>query len=244
MSANISKSRERFISQAESAFGRPLRPQERKVALQFNGTVLKLALESLSGGEIAEMVSGAVRDTGSVSLLEHLASGTDSVAACRQRLLGFLKPGERRVAASFHFEGELERFSVWFIALLRSDPLPSTIRALNFGLFQSDGGCKLYVTGANAYDADDSDWACAKDWWPQGRYAPLQGLAEIFQALHKAGAEAWVVAQAFAILLIRALFEAHSSEIKALMGKKRLFLASGFDDGDLYAINTPVTRRA
>jgi hypothetical protein len=33
------------------------------------------------------------------------------------------------------------------LAVLRNDPLPPKIRALNFGLFEGDGECRLYVTG-------------------------------------------------------------------------------------------------
>lgn len=232
----MSTARQKFISQAESALGRSLRPKERKLACGFDETVVQLALESFDKEQIAGMLSDRGGNSRSVALLEKLASGADSVAVGWQRLLRFLNPRGRKAVGSFGFEAELEDFSGWFVSLLRSEPPPAKIKTLNFGLFESEGGCKLYVTGANTCDAGDGDWACANDWWPEGRYAPLEGLSKLHRRLREAGVEAWVIAQAVAILLIRAFFATQAGELERLLGARKLWITSGFDDGDLYAI--------
>ncbi len=50
-----------------------------------------------------------------------------------------------------------------------------------------------------------------------------------------------MVAQAIEILLIRAFFEACSEQIQTLLGRRKLSITSGFDDGDWYSIRTPVS---
>ncbi|HYG35271.1 MAG TPA: hypothetical protein VEC99_10830 [Clostridia bacterium] len=250
MNTKPSKARQDYTAKAESSFGRPLNPEERKAVLGFSEAVVRMAIISLSNKEIAGMVSEACSMNTVMALLEQMAGGTDSLAAGRQKLLDLLTPKGRKVVAEFDLDLELDRFSRWFLALLRSDPLPPGIRALNFGLFESESGFRLYVTGAHTYNRKDSEWACAIDWWPEGQYAPLDGLARLDKSLRTArskpvaGVETWVIAQAIAILLIKAFFERHSHEVRKMLGKKTLFIASGFDEGDLYAIKTSVSPKA
>lgn len=219
---------------------RSLTPDERRMVLGFDEEVVKFAVESFSNQEIAGMLDEG--DT--VEFLEQLARGPGSLHANRQKLLRFLGPKARKVVGALELDSELERFGGWLLGLLRDEPPSAGIRALNFGLFEGDHGCKLYVTGANRYDEHDSDWACANDWWPERRYAPVEVFSDLYGRLRKIETESWVVAQAVAILLIKAFFEKHGLEVKKVLGKRKLFIASGFDDGDLYAIKTAFTRAA
>ena len=43
------------------------------------------------------------------------------------------------------------------------------------------------------------------------------------------------------LVLVRAMFAAHVGEFVKLSKRKQVFVASGFADGDLYTIRTPVS---
>ena len=194
--------------------------------------------------ELADAFAEAGAGAGPVALLKCLATGRFSLNAGREQIVRFLGPNGRELIDHVDFGTALQHFANWFLALVRAEPLPASIRALNFGLFESSGGCKLYVTGANAYDPQDSDWACANDWTPERRYAPVELISEVYGLMCDTEAEPWVGAQAAAILLIRALFEMQRAEIQDVLGKRKLFIASGFDDGDLFLLKTAFSPKA
>jgi hypothetical protein len=212
------------------------------VVVGFDEAVAGLALGSLSKTEIAGMVRDVCGKTGPVALFEQLSNGAGSLTEGWQILCGFLKPRVRTITRRFDVDDALELFSEWFLALLRVNPIPAKIRALNFGLFESDGGCRVYVIGETTNSAADPNRTPGTAWRPQG-YAPIDALSKIYGPLRTAGGEPWVVAQAIVILLIRAFFVARSEEVKTLLGRRKLFITCGFDDGDLYAVRTPVSPR-
>jgi hypothetical protein len=238
MPKQMSKARETFIKRAESALKRPLAPEEQKMVLGFDEEVVRSTGESFTDQEIAEMVDDTSADSRTVQLLEQLARKPSSLPAMRQELLNFLGPKAQKLVGTFDFVSELDHFGRWLLGVLRAEPLPPSIRALNFGLFEGKSGCQLYVTGANRYSKQDSDWACANDWWPEDRYAPVEGLSQLCGRLNKTETQSWVVAQAIVIVLIKSFFEKHAGELERVFGKRKVFVASGFDGGDLYAIKT------
>jgi hypothetical protein len=233
MSASLSEPRKKFIAIAQDALQRSLTADEIEAVRDFPDAVVEIAVESLTSKEIVDILNDVCRKDGPVVLLKQLASTTDSLTAGRQRLLRFLKPNARKMVASFDLDSELKRFAKWFLALLRTEPPAASIQALRFGLFEIHGGCKLYVAGSAVHKDKGS---CANDWLPIGRYSPLHALSKVYQKLSAQECDRWVVAQAIAILLIKAFFQKHAAEIKGLFGKKKLFITSGFEDGDLYAI--------
>jgi hypothetical protein len=234
---------------AEEKIGRGLTEAERKVIRGFDKSLL-------AGGDIAclyrEYSAQQILDNfaecgagpGPVALLEALSTGRYSLKAGQERILKCLSPKGRAALAGFEFGAVLEDFSRWLLNLLRADPPGREISGLYFGLFESEGGCKLYVSGGKAYDVEDSDWACAMDWSPEGRYARLEQFSKLWRPLREAGDEPWVVIQAMVIVLVRSFFGNHCSEFRKLTGLRRVHVASGFDDGDLYAIHTPLSPRA
>ena len=56
--------------------------------------------------------------------------------------------------------------SAWLTKIEQENPPGKIIVALNFGMLNSDKGYMVYLTGAEAYDADDDDWAGEIDYQP------------------------------------------------------------------------------
>ncbi len=65
--------------------------------------------------------------------------------------------------------------SQWFSAIESKETIPSSIKAINIGLFESDGGYCAYISGAEQYDENDDDWACESDFTPNEKYLHFIG---------------------------------------------------------------------
>ncbi len=244
MKIKISPARNNIIAMAEKALGRPLTAAEQKAARGIAERVAEIWAESWTGQQIAQSLSEICAPESPVTLLESLANSTGSLADDRKRILSSLNPDAEKAITAFDMAQALENFSQWLLALLRSRTPPPTTRVLKFGLFESGNGCKLYVSGANRYDEDDPDWSKASDWWPGEHYAPLDELSKLWRALAEAGVEPWVIIQALAIILVRNFFEQHHTDFRSASGLQHVYVTSGFDDGDLYPIQTPLTPKA
>ena len=53
-----------------------------------------------------------------------------------------------------------EEIRHWIQQINDETILPSDIVAFNFGLFESEEGYCIYLTGSKFYDESDDDWAC------------------------------------------------------------------------------------
>jgi hypothetical protein len=56
--------------------------------------------------------------------------------------------------------------SAWLTKIEQENPPGKIIVALNFGMLNSDKGYMVYLTGAEAYDPDEDDWAGEIDYQP------------------------------------------------------------------------------
>jgi hypothetical protein len=54
----------------------------------------------------------------------------------------------------------------WINKWSAENPPPESIKALYFGLMNTDKGYLVFVTGAEAYDPNDDDWAGEVDYQP------------------------------------------------------------------------------
>ena len=131
--------------------------------------------------------------------------------------------------AVFDVPAALATLRAWLERLWAAESPSDSVAALAFGLFESEDGCTLYVTGSDHYDPADDSWAASNDWWPDGRYAPFPELAQIAVATESGGAASWPVVQAMVITLLKQLVGGH---MRDHLG--RFHIATGFDDGDLY----------
>ena len=245
----IAEAREHLTVLASKRLGRPLSESEHKVicgldkGLVAEGEMARL-FKPWGPKEFLDFFAEAGAGPGPVALLNSLASGPYSLRLGRQKIIEHLSPKGRKALAGLDFNKILGKFEKWLLDTLRSEPPQTKIRALYFGLFESKSGCQLYVSGANAYEKEASDWACASDWSPKKRYAPLDQLSSTWSRLAKAGDESWVVIQAIVIVTVRAFFLKNSTGFRKLTGINKVYVASGFDDGDLYAIRTPLSPKA
>lgn len=119
-----------------------------------------------------------------------------------------------------------EDFAEWLEQLLRAEPLPENIIALNFGFFESEDGKQIYLSGSHVYDPFDFDWACENTYFPEGRYHNLPVFAAItdFTQDYEAGI--------YLCLATAMAYVSEYSENHALPAH----IATGFDDGDLVTI--------
>ena len=63
-----------------------------------------------------------------------------------------------------------EEIRHWIQQINDETILPSDIVAFNFGLFESEEGYCIYLTGSKFYDESDDDWACDID------FEPIEGV--------------------------------------------------------------------
>lgn len=66
-----------------------------------------------------------------------------------------------------------EKIENWIRELDESSDVPSDIVALNFGLYETEEGYCIYLTGSEEYDASDDEWACEVDYEPEGNFIEL-----------------------------------------------------------------------
>lgn len=61
----------------------------------------------------------------------------------------------------------------WLFELCDSEKPDKSVIAYNFGLFETEQGYTIYLTGSKEYDKDDPDWATNNDFEPAQKYYPL-----------------------------------------------------------------------
>lgn len=83
------------------------------------------------------------------------------------------------------FQSDNEQLTRWLTELLDSEPIPSAINGLWFGLFnpsndEGEESSQFYLSGSSEFD--EPDWQCSTDYWPSGRYAPSVILPELYSS--------------------------------------------------------------
>lgn len=117
-----------------------------------------------------------------------------------------------------------DRICGWLGRLEQNETVPDGIEALNIGMFESDEGYySLYMTGSEAYDEEDDDWACDQDYVPEEEYLPMQDC--------KVEETGWEEFQNQVIEAVSAYIDEHP--------ESKMFdriVTAGFDDGGLERI--------
>jgi len=152
--------------------------------------------------------------------------------------------------ARFHdldLESDQSNLTKWLRNLLECEPPPATINGLWFGLFNPDledeqpTSC-LYLSGSERFDPSttDPDWACAPEYFPDGRYSSSEVLTKIYR---DSQCESEVGAQAESALCLGysclVIAEWCRSELRQqLLGSVSFRgIAAGFDSGDVLLID-------
>jgi hypothetical protein len=232
--------RKDFVRIVERALKRPLVREEMKAVEHLDEFVVKTAVSDLTPDEMVAMLNDVCGFDSPVRLLTDLAKSPSSFQQARVKLISFYEGDSRRCLERFDFDSALEQFSQWFLQLLRADPPSPGLQVLKFGLFESGGGCRLYAAGTKTYDDKHPKWVDSNDWWNQSHVMPEGFLKSIWSEL-KQNRPRWVAWQAITIVVVQAFFAKHAREFQKLSGLGRIHVASGFDEGDLYALRTAVS---
>jgi hypothetical protein len=121
------------------------------------------------------------------------------------------------------FDEVFENFSNWIKEIDSTNPDTENVKAYNFGLFESEKGYSVYLTGSNQYDEDDDDWACNEDFVPNQKYFELPD--------YFIEGKNWDKIQRDFAEVIRKFIESDSFRNSFLA--KAEAITVGFDDGDL-----------
>jgi hypothetical protein len=150
-------------------------------------------------------------------------------------------------AYKFPYRKETEDLQEWALHVLTREPPPDSIKAYYFGLFERVGKendkrvvqPRMYISGSEHFDAENSDWACSPTYFPTGRYVVsevLTGLERIAKDSEKHYIElSYLLQISFAGLAVSHIMHALSADF-TLGGRSRRELAVGFDSGDLHLL--------
>lgn len=114
----------------------------------------------------------------------------------------------------------------WIIRIDESEKIPDSIKAFNFGIFETEDGYQIYLVGATDYDLEDDDWACEEDFIPDEKYLNLGKESEKWE---------WEEVQSIVKDSIEQFIKIKVSHDSFLY--KAEYLTTGFDDGELERIS-------
>ena len=117
-------------------------------------------------------------------------------------------------------------FSDWIKKVENENPPGPEIVAINFGIFQSDKGFMIFITGSEIYDASDDDWAGEIDYQPSRANKYFLLPREITAGLK------WAKVLELATNSMKQLIETEPQ--KTLFGNRVVTI--GFDDNKLTVI--------
>jgi hypothetical protein len=142
------------------------------------------------------------------------------------------------------FTAELARLRTWLDDVLSAEPPKDLVTGIYFGLFNpqyDDDGpvADIYVAGG-IYGDDDWLPAVRKHWWPNGRCARSQLLAQVhrvaYQSPDSLGNNAeYPVVLGFGVLAAKHLCLAIKPKLLGGRGGSR-WITVGFDSGDVLAL--------
>ncbi|HZY38646.1 MAG TPA: hypothetical protein VFE53_18430 [Mucilaginibacter sp.] len=116
--------------------------------------------------------------------------------------------------------------SEWIKKIETENPPPANITAINFGMFTSDKGYMVYVTGSEVYDPDDDDWVGEIDYQPARKIKYLLVPREFTTGLKWAGV---------LDLMVKTLKELADAQPGGVLFGGRV-LTAGYDDGELVLV--------
>jgi hypothetical protein len=116
-------------------------------------------------------------------------------------------------------------FYEWLSKICETEKPGQSIIAYNFGIFETEEGYTIYLTGSTEFDEEDSEWATNEDFTPQSKYFPL---SEDFSQLN------WENALKKIELMLKDFV--NSETYNHSFFSKAKAITTGFDDGDLILI--------
>lgn len=120
-----------------------------------------------------------------------------------------------------------EAVAAWLARVSAEEPPPTGVVAWYVGIFEGEAGRYIAHLLGSTRDADDEDWACAREdsFVPSERYLPLEA--------HAAGADGWRETLAAVERGVRA-FVATAAGQAFWRGARAIGV--GFDDGEMIRV--------
>lgn len=114
----------------------------------------------------------------------------------------------------------------WLSKICETEKPDKSVIAYNFGLFETENGYTIYLTGSKEYDEDDEDWVLNDDFKPSLNYYPLP--AGEYKSLK------WE--QVLEKIRVQLKDFTKTNDFKNSFFSKAKAITTGFDDGDLVKI--------
>jgi hypothetical protein len=139
---------------------------------------------------------------------------------------------------------DLNCLYLWFNDILEAEPPTDGIVALWCGLYLTDYGYRLYLTGTEYFDRDDpkGDWIVSPAYQPGRRYAPPTTFLRSLSRPALCGRAAadlgeYVLVLGYACLIMTQVVSMSDPRLVVGGAGSRGF-AVGFDDGDFVVLGT------
>lgn len=121
-----------------------------------------------------------------------------------------------------------QRFHEWVDNINETEKIDKSIIAFNFGLFESEEGFTMYLTGSKVFDEDDDDWATDMDFEPNQKYFSFGNDFLINKD--------WQDILKYAESLVQSYVK--SEDFKTSIFAQAIAITLGFDDGELSIIKS------
>ncbi|WP_343557180.1 hypothetical protein [Sphingobacterium sp.] len=121
-----------------------------------------------------------------------------------------------------------QRFHEWVDNINETEKIDNSIIAFNFGLFESEEGVTMYLTGSKVFDEDDDDWATNRNFEPKQKYF---SFGNVFLK-----DKDWQDILKYAESLVQSYVK--SEDFKTSIFAKAIAITVGFDDGELTIIKS------
>lgn len=121
-----------------------------------------------------------------------------------------------------------QRLHEWVDNINKTERIDKSIIAFNFGLFESEEGFTMYLTGSKVFDEDDDDWATNMDFEPKQKYF---SFGTVFLK-----DKDWEDILKYSENLVRTYIASEAFKTSIFVQAKGI--AVGFDDGDLTIIKS------
>lgn len=229
------------ITKAELYLKRRLTSKEITIVAGLDDVPARVIAEEWTGQQIEEYFIERTQPDDPVLMLESMACAEASTNSALNRLISFQRGKAKEIIEAFSFKTTMADFSVWLLRLLETHKLPPKTNVLKFGLLEQNRTTKIYVSGYVSCDTESSDWARRPIWWRENYFTELNELSALGRKLARTKSTPWITVQAITILLIQEFFKKHSDKFRKITGLRRVVVMTGFDDGDLYKVQTVIS---
>ena len=155
-----------------------------------------------------------------------------------------LKP-QKYWAALRQLELEKEQVEIaqWVEDVVTNSPIPKSVEALWFGITKiwDEENAKefyaIYLQGADKYDSEDIDWVLESSYEPEENFGIVEGLNQIDELIRDDSDDYafldWILPLAYCALTLDEIIRTNKMNRELfLKAKKKMFVTTGFDDGD------------